>query len=49
MGDIKGVYMVSVGRTDRERLLGRPTPRREDVIKMDFQEIEWGIGTELLW
>lgn len=49
MGNIKGVYMVSVGRTDGERLLGRPRPRREDVIKMDFQEIEWGIGTELLW
>jgi len=49
MGDIKGVYMVSVGRTYGERLLGRPRPRREDVIKTGFQETEWGIGTELLW
>ena len=48
-GDSKGVYGVSVGTTDGKRLLGRPKPRRENVIKMDFQEVGWGIGTELLW
>jgi hypothetical protein len=39
MGDIKGVYRVSVGRTDGERLSGRPRPRWKNGIKMDFQEV----------
>ena len=39
MGDIKDVYRVTVGRTDGERLLGRPSPRWEDGIKIDFQEV----------
>ena len=49
MGDRKGVYRALVGRTDGERLLGRSRPRRENGIKMDFQEVGWGIGTGLLW
>jgi hypothetical protein len=55
MGEECGMYggqkmciRVSVGRTDGERLLGRPRPRREDGIKIDFQKVGWGIGTELL-
>jgi hypothetical protein len=39
MRDIKGVYRVSVGRNDGERLLGRPRPRWNNSIKMDFQEV----------
>jgi hypothetical protein len=42
MGDRKGVYRVSMGRTDGERLLGRHRPRWEDGIKMDFKEVWWG-------
>jgi len=37
MGDRKGVYRVSVGRTDGEGLLVRPRPRREDGIKWIFK------------
>jgi len=37
-----GAYMVLVGRPGAKRPLGRPKHRREDNIKMDLQEVEWG-------
>jgi len=42
MGDRRGVYMVLVGKSEGKRPLGRPRHRREDNIKMDFQEVEYG-------
>jgi len=30
-------------------LLGRPRRRWEDNIKMDFQAVEWGAWTGLMW
>jgi hypothetical protein len=36
------VYMVSVGKPEGKRPLGRPRRRWEDGIKMDPREIGWG-------
>jgi hypothetical protein len=35
----RGVYRVSVGRTEGKRPLGRPRRRWEDNITMDLREI----------
>jgi hypothetical protein len=35
----RGVYRVLVGKHRIKRLLGRPTHRWEDNIKMDLQEV----------
>jgi hypothetical protein len=35
----RGVYRVLVGRSECKRPLGRPRPRWEDNIKMDFGEV----------
>ena len=42
MGEGGGVYRVLVGKPERKRPLGRPRHRREDYIKMDFQEVGCG-------
>jgi hypothetical protein len=42
MGEGRGVYRVSVGRSKGKRPLGRPRHRWEDNIKMDLREV--GIG-----
>ena len=38
----RGIYRVLVGKPEGKRPLGRPRRRREDKIKMDFQEVECG-------
>jgi len=38
MGERRGAYRVIVGKPERTRPLGRPRHRREDNIKMVFQE-----------
>jgi hypothetical protein len=42
MEEGRGVYRVSVGRSESKRPLGRPRRRWEDNIKMDLRET--GIG-----
>jgi len=42
MGEVRGVYRVLVGR-ERKRQLGKPICRWENNIKMDLQEVGWGI------
>jgi len=42
MGEGRGVYRVLMGKPERKRPLGRPRRRREDNIKMDFQEVGCG-------
>jgi hypothetical protein len=42
MGHRRKIYMISMGRTDVKRPLERPK-RRWGNIKMDFQEMGWGI------
>ena len=39
MEDKRGAYKVLVGTPERKTPLGRP---REDDIKIDPQEVEWG-------
>jgi hypothetical protein len=43
MGERRGVYRVLVGKPEGNRPLGRPRRRWEDNIKMDLQEVGWGI------
>jgi hypothetical protein len=38
----RGVYRVLVGKCEGKRPLGRPRRRREDNIKIDLQEVEFG-------
>jgi hypothetical protein len=49
MGEGRGVYRVSVGRTECKRPLGRPTRRWEDNINMDLREIGSMGRTGLSW
>jgi hypothetical protein len=42
MGEERGVHRVLVGTPEGKRPLGRPRCRREDNIKMDFQEVGGG-------
>jgi len=46
IGDRRGAYRVLVDRPEGKRPLGRPKHRREDNIKMDLQELEWGHGLD---
>ena len=41
-GQRRGVYMVSVGKTEGNRPLGRPRYRWKDNIKTDIQEVRCG-------
>ena len=41
--------MVLGGKPEGKRLLGRPRRRWEDNIKMDLQEVGYGLWTELSW
>jgi hypothetical protein len=44
MGERRGVYIVSVGKPEGKRSLGRPMRRWEDNIKKDLQDLGWGLG-----
>ena len=43
-GEGRGVYRVLVGKSEGNRPMGRPRPRWEDNIKMDFQEVGGSCG-----
>jgi len=43
MGERRGVYKVAVGKPEGKRPRGRPRRRWEDNIKMDFQEVGYGV------
>jgi hypothetical protein len=43
MGEGRDVYRVLVGNPEGKRPLGRPRRRWEDDIKMDLQEVEYGV------
>jgi len=49
MGEKGGVYRVLVGKLEGKRPLGRPRCRWEDNIKMDLQELGFGMWTGLIW
>jgi hypothetical protein len=42
MGEEGGVYMVSVGKPEGKRPLGRPRHKWEDNIRMDLKEVGCG-------
>jgi hypothetical protein len=42
MGEVRGAYNILVGRPGGRRPLGRPRRRREDNIKMDLRDVEFG-------
>jgi hypothetical protein len=44
MGDRTGAYRVLMGRPEGKRLLVRSRRRWKDNIKMDLQEVEWGMN-----
>jgi len=43
MGERIGVYRVMVGRLEGKRPLGRPNLRWKENIKMDIQELGFGV------
>jgi hypothetical protein len=43
MGEGRGAYMILVERSEGRRPLGTPRRRRENNIKMDLQEVGWGM------
>jgi hypothetical protein len=43
MGEKRGAYSILVGRPEGRRPVGRPWRRWEDNIKMDLQDMGWGM------
>jgi hypothetical protein len=43
MGEKRGAYRVLVGRPEGRQPLGRPRRKGEYNIKMDLQEVGWGM------
>jgi hypothetical protein len=43
MGEKRDAYRILVGRFEGRRPLGRPRRRWEDNIKMDLQDVGWGM------
>jgi hypothetical protein len=43
MGEKSGAYRILVGRPEGRRSLGRPRRGWEDNIKMDLQDVGWGM------
>jgi hypothetical protein len=39
----RGAYRILVGRPEGRRPLERPRHRREDNIKMDLEDVRWGM------
>jgi hypothetical protein len=45
----RDVYSVLVGKPEGKRPLGRLRCRWEDNIRMDLQEVGWGVWSGLSW
>jgi hypothetical protein len=45
MEENRGPYRILVGRPEGRRPLGKPRRRWEDNIKMDLQEVGWGMDS----
>jgi hypothetical protein len=48
MSDRRAAYRILVRRPER-RPLGRPRHIWENNIKMDFQDVEWGLWMGMIW
>ena len=46
MGERRDLYRVLVSIPEGKRPLGSPRHRWKDNIKMDFQDVEWGVGVD---
>ena len=46
MGERRGASKVLVGKPDGRRSLSRPRHRRDDNIKIDIRDVEWGHGLD---
>jgi hypothetical protein len=44
MGEERGAYRILVGRPEERRPLRRPRHKWEDNIKMNLQEVGWGMN-----
>jgi hypothetical protein len=49
MGEGRFVFRALVGKPEVKRPLGRPRSRGKDNLKIDIQEIGFGIWTGLSW
>jgi hypothetical protein len=49
MGGESKVYRVLVGEPQGKRLLGKPSCRWKDGIRMDRRETAWGMWSGLNW
>ena len=49
LGERRGLYRVLVGKPEGKRPLGRRRRRWEDNIKMDLQEVGFGMWTGSSW
>jgi hypothetical protein len=43
MGEKRNAYRILVGKPEVKRLLGRPSRRWVDNIKMDLRIIDWSV------
>jgi len=43
VGESRAVYRALMGKHEGLKPLGRPRHRWEDIIKMDLQEVGWGV------
>jgi hypothetical protein len=49
MGEMGGLYGVLVGKPEAKGPLGRLRQKWEDNIKMELQEVRWGVWTGSMW
>jgi hypothetical protein len=49
MRKMRNASRILVGKPEGKKLLGRPTRRWEDNIKMDHRERGWLTWTGLIW
>jgi hypothetical protein len=49
MGESRDAYRVSVGKPEGKRPLERPRRRREDNIKIDLGNVDWGAWAGSIW
>jgi hypothetical protein len=46
MGERTGANRVLVGKSEVREILARPGHRRKNNIKLDVQEVSWGLGVD---
>jgi hypothetical protein len=49
MGEGRNLYRGLVGKPEGRRPLGRPRRRWENGIRMDLEEIGWGVWSGFTW